>query len=321
MQKKKCKSSNQILKWEMKMEWKSHAGIHKEWLHTAPGGKQSYHTFIRQIYQPPYKKMTAKLSSSAEQPALYPVIYQDLGKAVSITGEKLMNFCWSGWILAKKSKSNTQRSVPNPDLPFQQVSPAFSPLWGFLQDNTQKIKGFKVWSQTGSVKWAHKTGPKPLFSIGSRMFTATQAQITKRKLLQKRHCHIYHLTFMNLLWYQRVLSSWRGNHQLCHHHHHHNWERGFLLPLAWTILLLPWGQTDPPRLARCLWSHSGRRDSPGPQIPAGDTRDLSLQPQGGTIITCSINKQLVTCFLAGSFQLRGTQRQTGLEIRNIFYLR
>lgn len=314
----------------MKMKWKSHAGIHRECLCTAPGGKQhwrhSYHTVIRQIYQPPYKKMTANMSSSAEQPALYPLVHQDLGKAgpawlYPSLGKKWMNFCWSGWIQARKSKSNTQGSVPNPDLPFQQVRPVFSPLWGFLQDNKQKTKGFKLWSRAVSVKWAHKTGPKSLFSIGSRIFTVSkvwkpsQAQITERKLQEKRHI----LSAVTLLWYQRVLSSWRGNHQLCHRHHRRNWERGFLLPLAWTILLLLWDQRDPPRWARCLWSHSDRKDSLGLLIPAGDRRDLS--PKAAQIITCFRNNRLLTCFLAGSFQLRGRQRQTGLEMWDVFSLK
>lgn len=43
----------------------------------------SYQTFIIRFYQTPYKKMTVKLSSSAKQPALYPVSHHDLGKTVT----------------------------------------------------------------------------------------------------------------------------------------------------------------------------------------------------------------------------------------------
>lgn len=129
------------------------------------------------------------MSSSAEQPALYPLIHWNLGKAVppwlypslrknGLISADLGEF-WPG------NQNLTQRSVPNPDLPFQQVRPVFSPLWGFLQDNKQKIKGFEVWSQADSVKWAHKTGPKPLFSTGRRIFTVTVLQPSQAQIMRE----------------------------------------------------------------------------------------------------------------------------------------
>lgn len=163
-----------MLKWERKMKWQNHAGIHKECLSCTQLLEGS--STNGRVITPLLDKFISHYIKSC-QPNWVPqqnslpstlLFIGTLGR-LYLPGwrKKWMDFCWSGWILARKSKSITQRSVPNPALPLQQVRPASSPLWGFLQDNTPKIKGSKVWSQTESVKWAHKTGPKPLFSIFS----------------------------------------------------------------------------------------------------------------------------------------------------------
>lgn len=46
----------------------------------------------------------------------------------------------------------------------------------------------KVWSQTDSVKWAHKTGPKSLFSIGSRILSVKMSDSPDRHKSLREHC-------------------------------------------------------------------------------------------------------------------------------------
>lgn len=142
-----------------------------------------------------------------------------------------------------------------------------------------------MWSpllnRTDSVNWTDKSEPKSLFSILSKIFPVimsdnphTHKSLRPQKLMENMQSlyilqHLLAHTMVTLLWYQRVLSSWRGNHQLCHHHHRHNWVREFLLHLAVIILLLLWGRMGLLQSAPCLWFHSGKKDNPGLLIPSG----------------------------------------------------
>lgn len=275
--------------------------------------------------------MIAQLNSSAEQPALYPVIHQDLGKAVPAWLYPSLGKKW--WISADLgefwlgNQNLTHRGVFQTQIFHSNRSgQLFHPSGDSSKTTNKRSKASKcdpklpVWSELT------KLDLNPCFPQGAGSLLlhrqSSQEQTTKRKLLEKRPCCIYQQPFQ---W------PYFGTSEFFHHEEgiisfviivivvirrggsfcplpgqsssssgikgiHHDWLRAFDLTAA-------------ERTTLAFWFLQGTGES------------CHCSPWGAQIVTCFVNNQLLTCFLAGSFQLRGRQRQTGLETWNIFSLK